>query len=100
MSKLFFAIFIMALVTYLPRAIPLLLMKGKIKSKYIQSFLYYIPYAVLAAMTFPAIFYATGNTVSGIIGMIVAVTLAYFNRTLLQVSVIAVVVVYIANGFL
>ena len=49
----------MAIVTYLIRAIPLVLVKHKIKNKFFNSFLYYIPYTVLAAMTIPAIFTAT-----------------------------------------
>ena len=53
------AILVIALVTYLPRVGPLILMKKKIESKFLQSFLYYVPYTVLASMTFPAIFHST-----------------------------------------
>ena len=52
---------VMAGVTYLIRAVPFVLFRKRIKNKFIQSFLYYIPYAVLAAMTFPSIFYSTGS---------------------------------------
>ncbi|MGL4344590.1 MAG: AzlD domain-containing protein [Cellulosilyticaceae bacterium] len=86
---------VMTVVTYLPRVIPLLLIKKPIESKWVQSFLYYIPYAVLAAMTFPAIFSSTGNFVSGVIGAIVSIGLAYFGGSLLQVSIVTVLVVYI-----
>lgn len=57
-------LFVMAIVTYLIRAIPLVLVKHKIKNKFFNSFLYYIPYTVLAAMTIPAIFTATGSLIS------------------------------------
>ena len=63
----------MAIVTYLIRAIPLVLVKHKIKNKFFNSFLYYIPYTVLAAMTIPAIFTATGNLISAIAGLAVAI---------------------------
>ncbi|MCI6175385.1 AzlD domain-containing protein, partial [bacterium] len=49
----------MALVTYLIRALPLTLIHGKIQNRWVRSFLYYVPYACLSAMTFPAIFFAT-----------------------------------------
>ena len=67
-------LFVMAIVTYLIRAIPLVLVKHKIKNKFFNSFLYYIPYTVLAAMTIPAIFTATGSLISAIAGLVVAVT--------------------------
>ncbi|MBQ2581834.1 MAG: AzlD domain-containing protein [Ruminococcus sp.] len=80
---------VMAGVTYLIRAVPFVLCKGKIKSKYIRDFLYYVPMAVLGAMTFPDIFYATGNYTSSIAGLIVACVLAFFERSLLTVAVSA-----------
>ena len=77
----------MALVTYIIRMIPLTFFKRKIKSRYIKSVLYYIPYAVLSAMTFPAIFYSTGNIYTALIGSGVALILAFFNRSLLTVAI-------------
>ncbi|MDA3732638.1 AzlD domain-containing protein [Niameybacter massiliensis] len=93
------AIGVMALVTYLPRVIPLILMKKKIQSKFVQSFLYYVPYTVLAAMTFPAIFNSTGSLLSGIVGAGISIGLAYLGGSLLQVSIVAVIAVYIMNLF-
>ncbi len=76
-----------ALVTYLVRAVPLILIKKKIENKFIISFLYYMPYAVLAVMTVPAVFYATGSYVSAAVGVAVALVLAYFKRGLLTVAI-------------
>lgn len=80
---------VMAGVTYLIRMIPFTLFRQKIKSKFIRSFLYYIPYTVLSAMTFPAIFYSTGNTVTAAVGTAVALILAYFRQPLITVAVSA-----------
>lgn len=80
---------VMAGVTYLIRMIPFTLFKKKIKSRFIQSVLYYIPYAVLSAMTFPAIFYSTDSPVTASIGTAVAVILAYFRLPLTVVALSA-----------
>ena len=76
-------------VTYLVRMVPLVLIKRKITNRFIKSFLYYIPYAVLGVMTIPAIFYATGDTVTAIVGTAVAVVLAYFELPLIVVALAA-----------
>lgn len=80
---------VMALVTYLIRMIPFTVFRKKIKSKFIQSLLYYIPYAVLSAMTIPAIFYCTGDVITSVAGTVVAVVLAYFNLPLIVVALSA-----------
>ena len=77
---------VMAGVTYLIRVIPLVLVKKKIKNRLLNSFLYYIPYTVLAAMTFPAILYATGTYVSAVGGFIAAVLLAFKRQSLIVVA--------------
>ena len=87
----------MAGVTYLVRAIPLILIKKKIENKFILSFLHYMPYAVLTVMTVPAVFYATENVISAAAGVIVALILAYFKRGLLTVAVGASGAVLIAE---
>lgn len=76
-------------VTYLIRAIPLVLVKKKIQNRFILSFLHYIPYAVLSVMTIPAIFYSTGEPISAIVGFTVALLLAYREKSLLQVAAAA-----------
>ncbi len=80
---------VMAVVTYLIRMIPFTLFRRRIKSRFIRSFLYYIPYAVLSAMTIPAIFYSTGSTLTAIAGTVVAVVLAYCGLPLIIVALAA-----------
>lgn len=77
---------VMAGVTYLIRMIPMTVFRKKIRSRFFRSFLYYIPYAVLSAMTIPAIFYSTGNMVTAAVGTAVAVILAYWNLPLIVVA--------------
>lgn len=82
-------IFVMAGVTYLIRMIPFTFFRKKIKSKFFRSFLYYIPYAVLSAMTIPAIFYSTGSIITSVAGTVVAVVLAYLDLPLIVVALSA-----------
>lgn len=86
-SAFFCYLAVCAGVTYLIRMIPLVLCRGKLENKFIRSFLAYIPYAVLGAMTFPAVFYATGNLASGLAGTAVALVLAFRREGLLKVAV-------------
>ena len=92
---LLFAILAMTLTTYAIRVIPFFIFDEKFKSKWFRSFLYYIPYTVLAAMTFPTIFYATGNVISSAVGTIVALILAITTENLLMVSFGAAVAAYV-----
>ncbi len=85
-SYILLCISVMALVTYLIRVIPMVLFRKKIQNKFIQSFLYYVPYTVLAAMTFPAVFSSTASTISAVGGCVVALLLAYYRRGLLTVA--------------
>ncbi len=80
---------VMAGVTYLVRMIPFTLFRRQIKSRYIRSVLYYLPYAVLSAMTIPAIFYSTGNLTTAVVGTVAAVTVAFFNKPLIVVALVA-----------
>ena len=75
--------------TYLIRALPFALVKHNIKNRFIKSFLYYIPYAVLAAMTLPAVIYSTGNIASGVVGLIVGLIFAYKGKGLTLVAIFA-----------
>ena len=95
--RILICIAIMALVTYLPRMLPLTIFRKKITNQFLKSFLAYVPYAVLAAMTFPEILYSTGNLISGLVGLAVAVILAFFNRGLLVVALGAAGAVFIAE---
>ena len=89
----------MAVVTYLIRALPFAFFRKKIKSKFIKSFLYYVPYAVLSAMTIPAIFYSTGNIYTSLAGTATALVLAYFNLPLIVVSLAAALTAFL-TGFI
>lgn len=86
---LFISVAVMALVTYLIRMLPLAAFRKKIKSKFVMNFLYYVPYAVLSAMTIPAVFYSSNGIISAAAGFVVAVVLAFFERGLLTVAVCA-----------
>lgn len=90
---------VMAGVTYLIRMIPFAFFRRKIKSTYLKSVLFYIPYAVLSAMTFPYIFYSTGNFYTALIGTVIAVVASICKRSLLTVAILACVAVLIA-GFI
>ncbi len=90
----FIYLLVMAGITYLIRMVPLVLVKEKIKNKFVLSFLHYIPYAVLSAMTVPAIFYATSSPVSATIGFTAALVLAYFGKSLLNVAAFSSIVVF------
>ena len=98
-SHIFAYIAVMAIVTFLVRALPLTLIRTEIKSRWIHSFLYYLPFATLAAMTVPAIFTATSNAYSAAAGFLVALALSFFRRSLLTVAAGACIAVYIAELF-
>ena len=82
-------IFTMALTTYLIRVIPLTVFRKPIRSRFLKSFLHYVPYACLTAMTFPAILTSTATMLSGAAALVVAVILAYRGKSLLTVSLAA-----------
>ena len=88
---------VMAGVTYLIRMIPLAAIRGKVKSVFLQSFLYYVPYAVLGAMTFPAVFSATGSLPTALVGPAVALVLGWMEKGLLTVAVFACIAAFSAG---
>jgi branched-subunit amino acid transport protein len=91
-------ILVMALTTYLVRMIPFTAFRKKITSRFARSFFYYIPYAVLAAMTFPAILYSTGSLLSASVGLAVAMVLAYLGQSLIVVSLAASFVAFLVGA--
>lgn len=93
----FVYLLVMAGTTYLIRMLPLVLVKRKIENRFVLSFLYYMPYAVLAVMTVPAIFYATGSFLSAAVGFAVALVLAYFGKSLVLVAGAASLAVLLAE---
>lgn len=80
---------VMAGVTYLIRMLPFAFFRKKLKSVFVRSFLHYIPYAVLSAMTIPAIFYSTGSFITAAAGTVTALVLAYFDLPLIVVALAA-----------
>lgn len=94
-QNLIICIAVMALTTYLIRVTPMVVFRRKINNRFVKSFLYYVPYTVLAAMTFPAIFSSTGTYISAIAGCVVAVILAFFKRGLVIVALGAAATVFI-----
>lgn len=97
MTRTLIAVGLMALVTYLPRVLPMAVFRKEIKSTYLKSFLYYVPYAVLAALTFPDIFTSTNSVVSSICGTVVALFLAYKEKSLVVVAVFSMLAVYLSQ---
>lgn len=93
-------IFTMALTTYLIRVIPLTLFRKPIRSRFLKSFLHYVPYACLTAMTFPAILTSTATIFSGAAALAVAVILAYRGKSLLTVSLAASATVMVTESLL
>ena len=83
------SILTMALVTYLVRMLPLAAIRRKITSPFVLSFLYYVPYAVLTAMTIPGIFFSTGSVITACVGFAAALIADLFNRRLLIVALSA-----------
>lgn len=96
-DKFLIYLLVTAGVTYLVRMLPMVLMKKKIKNRFLLSFLHYIPYAVLSVMTVPAIFFATDNLIPAVAGFLVALILAYKGKSLLQVAVAACTAVLLCS---
>ena len=94
-NKFIIYIAVMFAVTYLVRVLPLIFLRKKIENVFIKSFLTYIPYTVLGAMTFPAIFYSATEPLAGIIAAAVAVLLAFLKQGLCIVAAGAAAAAYI-----
>lgn len=86
--------------TYLIRAIPFAAVQKKITNRFVRSFLYYIPYTVLSAMTFPAALYATGNIIAASAGLVVAVLFAVKGRSLTVVAALSCATVFLCEQLL
>ncbi len=96
-SYIILCIILMALVTYLPRVLPLVLFRKKLEDGFFKSFLLYMPYGILAAMIFPEIFYSTPSLISAVTGCTAAFTMSLYNKGLFPVAVSAVVTVFITE---
>ena len=95
--SIYLYVLVMAVTTYLIRALPLTLFKKPIHNRFLKSFLHYVPAACLTAMTFPAILYATEHMIAGAIGLAVAVLLALRKKSLIVVAVAACAAVFVAE---
>ena len=97
MNNIYLYILVMAGVTYLVRMLPLVLFRKEITNVYVKSFLYYVPYACLAAMTFPAIINSTDYLISGIVGLVVAIILSYFEKSIVLVALSSCAAVFVVE---
>ena len=93
-------IIVMALVSYTIRILPLTLIRKPTNNRFIQSFLYYVPYVTLAVMTLPAIVEATQSPAAGAVALVVGILAAWFGASLFQVSVACCAVVFVIELFL
>ena len=98
--NIYLYILVMAVTTYLVRALPLTLFKKPIRSRFVRSFLHYVPVACLTAMTFPAILYGTEHIASGAAALVVAVALALMNKSLIVVAASSCAAVFIVEQLL
>ena len=99
MTNTWLYILIMALVIYAIRSLPLTLIRKPIRSVFVQSFLYYVPYVTLAVMTFPAIMEATQSPIAGLAALVVGVVAAWSGMSLLKVAVACCAVVFVLEFF-
>ncbi len=93
-------VLVMAVATYIPRALPFALFRRPVRSRFVKSFLEYMPIAVLAAMTFPAIFESTSTPVSAICGMFVALIFSYIGWQLMPVALVSCATVFVVEWLL
>ncbi len=89
------SIILIFLASFLPRMLPITFINKKIKSQFIRSFLFYVPYAVLASITFPYILYVSDNIYISLAGLAVAVILSLLNQKMVVVAIASVVVVFL-----
>lgn len=95
MKNIWLYIAVMAGVTFLIRVLPLTVIRRKIKNRFFNSFLYYVPYVTLAVMTFPAIVHATQSTWSGVAAMVVGVLAAWLGADLFKTAIACCVTVFV-----
>ncbi len=98
--NIYLYILVMAVTTYLVRALPLTLLKKPIRSRFLRSFLHYVPTACLTAMTFPAILYTTDHVISGAVGLATGIFLAFRKKSLIVVAAATCAAVFLAEQLL
>ena len=100
MTKTLLSILTAAVVTYLVRVLPLTLIRKPIRSRFLRSFLYYVPYVTLAVMTFPAIMTVTQSPIAGAAAMAVGIVSAWCGLGLFPVSLLCCATVFVLEFFL
>lgn len=98
--SIYLYIFTMALTTYLIRALPMTMLRKTVRSPFLRSFLYYVPYACLTAMTFPAILESTASLASALAALVAAAALAYRGKGLVTVALCATAAVLLTEGLI
>ena len=99
-GKIYLYILVCAAVSFLIRELPLTLIRKPIKSRFLRSFLFYVPYVTLAVMTFPAIVQATQSPVAGAVALVIGIAAAWCGASLFQVAVACCAVVFVLEFFL
>lgn len=100
MTNIYIYILVAGIVSTIIRVLPVTIFRKPIKSRFVKSFLYYVPYVTLAVMTFPAIIDATQSKISGILALVCGTIAAWFNQSLFRVAVICCIVVFVAEMIL
>ena len=95
--NIWICMFVMAGVSFLLRALPLTLIRGQIKNRFVRSALYYLPYATLSVMTVPAIFTVAENIWCGVAALIAAAVTAWKTSNLLLAACVACAAVALVN---
>lgn len=98
--NMYIYILVMAAAIYAIRALPLTLIRRPIRSRFLRSFLYYVPYVTLSVMTFPAIVLATENPLAGAIALVLGIILAWFGAGLFPVAVSCCAIVFLLEWFI
>ena len=100
MSRIWLSILVAAAVSYLIRVLPLSLIRRPIRSRFVRSFLYYVPYVTLAVMTFPAIVQATDKLAAGVAALLVGAFIAWKKRSMVTVAAACCAVVFLMESLL
>ena len=100
MSRIYLYILIMAVISYLIRVIPFTLIRKPIRSPFIRSFLYYMPYITLSVMTFPAILHVTASPLPGLLALLAGILFAWFDFGLFPVALLTVGIVFFCSFFM
>ena len=99
-GKIYLYILVCAAVSFLIRELPLTLIRRPIKSRFLRSFLFYVPYVTLAVMTFPSIVNATSSPIAGLAALVLGIAAPWLGASLLQVAASCCAVVLVLEFFL